>query len=150
MRYIEKLSEEVGTALRQGHKQGKSHQFRNRCQAILLSEQGYAVGQLSEMFQVSKLSIYKWFNRFEASGIAGLKNQAGRGRKPLLRIENAIHRQVVAGHIEQEPQRLKVAKAQIEDQLGHPLSESTLKRFLKNLVTAGNGSESGLNPYKTL
>jgi transposase len=102
------------------------------------------------MFQVSKLSIYKWFDRFEAAGVAGLKNQPGRGRKPLLQIENNIHRQVVADHIKKEPQRLKVAKAQIEKVLGQPLSESTLKRFLKSVATAGNDSESGLNRSKTL
>ncbi len=107
------------------------------------------------MFQVSKLSIYKWFNRFEAGGVAALQNQSGRGRKPLLRIENQVHRQLVKEHIDrvhggQDPQRLKVAKAHIEEQLGESLSESTLTRFLKSLATAGNGSESGLNPYKTL
>jgi len=100
MRYIENLNEETRSALHQGHKHGKGHQFRNRCQAILLSEQGYTVAQLAAMFQVSNLSIYKWFNRFEASGVAGLKNQSGRGRRPLLRIENQIHRQVVADYIE--------------------------------------------------
>lgn len=149
MRYIENLSEEERTALCEGHKHSERHQFRNRCQAILLSEQGYSVTQLSAIFQVSKLSIYKWFDRFELAGVAGLENQPGRGRKPVLRIENEIHRQMVAKHIEQDPQRLKVAKAQIEEALDQCLSESTLKRFLKNLVTDGNGSESGLSPYKT-
>lgn len=89
------------------------------------------------------------FNRFEAGGVEALRNQSGRGRKPLLFIENQLHRQVVSEQIEQDAQRLKVAKAHIEEQLGATLSESTLKRFLKSLATAGNGLENGSSPCKT-
>lgn len=149
MRYIREISKAECEALRAGYKKGKSHQFRTRCQAILLSAQGYRVQELSSLLGVSDLSIYKWMNRFEAGGVAALHNQPGRGRKPLLRIENQLHRQVVSEQIERDAQRLKVAKAHIEEQLGTPLSESTLKRFLKSLATAGNGTESGLNRYKT-
>ncbi|MEM9675814.1 MAG: hypothetical protein ACFB15_14710 [Cyclobacteriaceae bacterium] len=72
------------------------------------------------------------FNRFEAGGVVALQNQPGRGRKPLLCAENQLYRQVISEQIEQDPQRLKVAKAHIEKQLGATLSESTLKRFLKS------------------
>ena len=149
MRYIKDLTQAEREALQTGHKQGKSHQFRTRCQAILLSAQGYKVQELSSLLGVSDLSIYKWFNRFEKDGIAALLNQPGRGRKPLLRLENQAHRQLVSKQIEEDPQRLKVAKAHIEEQLGAPLSESTLKRFLKSLATAGNAVESGLSLCKT-
>ena len=89
------------------------------------------------------------FDRFEAGGVAALLNQPGRGRKPLLRLDNQAHRQLVSEQIELDPQRLKVAKAHIEEQLGAPLSQSTLKRFLKSLVIAGNGLENGSNLCKT-
>jgi transposase len=143
MRYVKELTEEQKQELEEGHKKGKSHLFRNRCQAILLSYQGYSVQQLSDVFQVSDLSIYKWMNRFEAAGVAGLKNQPGKGRKPLLKLENQVHLQVVAEQIEKENQRVKLAKDQIEKQLGYSLSESTLKRFLKKVVTSGNDSVGG-------
>ena len=149
MRYIKKLSETDREFLQTGHRQGKSHQFRTRCQAILLSAQGCKVQELSCLLGVSELSIYKWFNRFEAGGVAALLNQPGRGRKPLLRLDNQAHRQLVSEQIKQDPQRLKVAKAHIEEQLGAPLSQSTLKRFLKSLVTVGSASESGSSLYKT-
>ena len=143
MRYIKELSEKQKQDLEEGHKKGKSHPFRNRCQAILLSHQGYSVQALAHLFQVSDLSIYKWMNRFEATGVEGLKTQSGKGRKPLLKLENQHHLQVVAEQIEKENQRLKLAKDQIEKQLGYTLSESTLKRFLKKVVSAGNASANG-------
>ncbi|RDC62890.1 helix-turn-helix domain-containing protein [Adhaeribacter pallidiroseus] len=143
MRYIKGLTPEQKQALEQGHKMGKSYRFRNRCQAILLSAAGYSVQELAAMFQVADLSIYQWFNRFEARGVTGLQNQSGQGRKPLLKLQNQAHVQVVEEQLEKENKRLKLAKAQIEQQLGQSLSESTLKRFLKKLVTAGNASASG-------
>ena len=73
------------------------------------------------MLGVSDLSIYKWYDRFEAGGVAALQNRPGRGRKPLLRIENQAHRQMVSEQIERDAQRLKVAKVHIEEQLGAPV-----------------------------
>lgn len=143
MRYIKELTEEQKQALEEGHKKGKSHSFRNRCQAILLSYQGYSVQQLADLFQVSDLSIYKWMNRFEADGVAGLQNQPGKGRKPLLKLENQAHVQLVEEQIEKQNQRVKLAKDQVQAHLGQALSESTLKRFLKKLVTAGSDAASG-------
>lgn len=72
-----------------------------------------------------------------------MQNQSGQGRKPLLKLANQAHVQVVEEQIEKQNQRLQLAKAQIEQQLGQSLSESTLKRFLKKLVTAGNASANG-------
>jgi transposase len=143
MRYIQAISEPQRQELERVHKAGKSHQERNRCQCILLSSQGYEVQALAAVFGVSALSIYKWFNRFEKHGVAGLKNQAGKGRKPILSTSNATHVEVVESIIEKEKQRLKLAKAEIEAKLATAMSEMTLKRFLKKLVTDSNASVSG-------
>jgi len=143
MRYIKTVTDNQRLELEQAHKQSKSHQLRNRCQCILLSNQGYTVGTLAKLFKVSKLSIYKWFSRFEKAGVEGLKNQKGRGRKAILQISNAHHVQVVENSIDKDKQGLKIAKVEIEAKLGSSMSEMTLKRFLKKLTTDGNVSVSG-------
>lgn len=143
MRYIKELSEEQKQALEEGHKKGKSHRFRTRCQAILLSHQGYSVQALARLFKVSDLSIYTWMNRFEDGGVKALQTQPGKGRKPLLKLENQAHVELVEGQLEKQNQRVKLAKHHLEKQLGYSLSESTLKRFLKKLVTSGNDSANG-------
>ena len=143
MRYVKELSEEQKQALEEGHKTGKSHRFRTRCQAILLSHQGYSVQELARLFKVSDLSIYKWMDRFKDGGVKALQTHPGKGRKPLLKLENQAHVELVETQIEQHNQRVKLAKEQIEKQLGYSLSESTLKRFLKKMVTAGSDSASG-------
>lgn len=143
MRYIQAITDQQKADLIQVHKFSKSYQERNRCQCIILSSQGYQVQALAALFGVSDLSIYKWFNRFEKHGVAGLKNQEGKGRKPILRTSNATHVEVVENSIAKEKQRLKLAKAEIEVKLGTAMSEMTLKRFLKKLVTGGSASASG-------
>lgn len=143
MRYVKELSEEQKQALEEGHKMGKSHRFRTRCQAILLSHQGYSVQELARLFKVSDLSIYNWMDRFKDGGVQALLTQPGKGRKALLKLENQRHVELVESAIDKQNQRVKLAKEQVEKQLGYSLSESTLKRFLKKVATAGNDSASG-------
>ena len=148
MRYIKTITDKQRQALEKLHKESKSYQERNRCQSILLSEQGYQVGALASIFKVSHLSIYKWLDRFEKKGVEGLKNQKGRGRKPILTTSNATHMAVIENSIDKEKQRLKLAKKEIETKLGTTMSEMTLKRFLKKsaadaVVSDGNASVSG-------
>ena len=143
MRYIKTITDKQREALEKIHKESKSYQERNRCQCILLSKQGYPVGALASIFQVSELSIYKWFNRFEKSGVEGLKNQKGKGRKAILTTNNATHVEVVENSIDKEKQQLKLAKKEIETKLGTTMSEMTLKRFLKKLTTDGRDFVSG-------
>ncbi|QHT67315.1 helix-turn-helix domain-containing protein [Rhodocytophaga rosea] len=143
MRYIKEITDKQKQDLEKIHKDSKSYQERNRCQCILLSNQGYQVQKLASIFQVSQLSIYKWFDRFEKTGVVGLKNQKGKGRKPILTTSNATHVEVVENSIEKEKQQLKLAKREIEAKLGTAMSEMTLKRFLKKLTTDGNVSVNG-------
>jgi transposase len=137
MRYIKDITDKQRQELEKLHKESRRYQERNRCQCILLSHQGYQVQALASIFKVSDLSIYKWFDRFEESGVEGLKNQKGKGRKPILTTSNTIHVEVVENSIDKEKQRLKVAKREIEAKLGTSMSEMTLKRFLKKLVSDG-------------
>lgn len=143
MRYIKDLTDKQRQDLEKVHKKSKSYQERNRCQGILLSNQGYQVGALANIFQVSHLSIYKWFDRFEKGGVEGLKNRQGKGRKPILTTSNATHVKVVENSIDKEKQQLKVAKKEIEAKLGTAMSEITLKRFLKKMTFDGSDSVNG-------
>lgn len=65
----------------------------------------------------------------------GLFNQKGVGRKAILTLaESALIKQKVqANH-----QKLSLAREELKAELHKEFSEKTLKRFLKNLVSAGN------------
>lgn len=125
------LDEAEKTTLQEGHKNGETKAFRMRCHCLVLSSEGYQVKELAEIFRVSEISIYTWFKRWEKGGIVALKDKSGRGRKPILQAEDLgqIKRQV-----QENAQRLKIAREKLKEQLGREFSTKTLKRFLKSLI----------------
>jgi transposase len=139
MRFI-KLTEAELETLREGHKQGSQFQFRNRCQCLVLSNQGTSVAQLAQLFRVSKITVYQWFDRWETIGICGLMNKPGRGRKPILSLQNSAHVKSVKTAVGKNPQSVKAVVAELESALEEKMSTDTVKRFLKNLVSVSAAS----------
>lgn len=139
MRFI-KLSEPEIKTLQEGHKNGSQFQFRQRCFCLVLSNQGKSVSQLSQLFEVSRITVYAWLNAWDKSGITGLMNRPGQGRKPILSLQNPEHIKQVKNAIAKNPQSVKSVVAELEPQLNVKMHPETLKRFLKNLVSASAAS----------
>lgn len=150
MRYITGLTEKDKQQLSEGFRNGTSHKFRVRCQSILLSAEGYQVNQLASIFQVDRDTVSRWFDKWEAEGIAGLQDRLRSGRPAKLRIENTQHVKEVKKQVGKEPQNLDKIRAELADSLQVEVSRKTLKRFLKSLVIDGNVSDYHLSQDKTL
>jgi transposase len=135
MRFV-KLTEAELKTLQEGHKHGSQFQFRNRCQCLILSHQGKSVPELTQFFEVSRITIYSWLDAWDKYGITGLMNKPGRGRKPILSVQNSTHVKSVKAAIKKNPQSVKAVVAELESKLGAEMHPETLKRFLKNLVSA--------------
>ena len=131
-RFIENLSESEIQALKEGYKSGRSHTYRCRCKAILLSHEKWSCSQLADFFDVSYVSIISWLNRWEAGGMATLADKAGRGRKSILKAWKQDHVKEVNKIVDESPSNLNKALSEIEKQLGVKMSKKTLQRFLKN------------------
>ncbi len=110
---------------------GKAKAFRERCHCLSLSFEGYQVKELARIFRVSEISVYGWFKRWETSGIVGLRDKPGRGRKSILKAEDLAQ---VKTCVQENAQRLKVARSILKEELGREFSAKTLKRFLKSLT----------------
>jgi len=139
MRFVKLTEPEIET-LQQGHKNGSQFQFRNRCFCLILSHQGKTVPELAQFFEVSRVTVYSWFDAWERRGITGLTNQKGQGRKPILSLQNPEQVQKVKAAIAKNPQSVKSAVAELEPQLQVQIHPETLKRFLKNLVSVSAAS----------
>ena len=139
MRFI-KLTEPEITTLQEGHKNGSQFQFRQRCFCLILSNQGKTVSQLSQLFEVSRITVYAWFDAWGKSGITGLMNRRGQGRKPILSLQNPEHIKQVKNALAKNPQSVKSVVAELEPKLQVKMHPETLKRFLKNLVSASAAS----------
>ena len=87
-RYI-KLSPSDKLLLSSIYKTHSKHHFREKCDAILLSDAGYKVPQLAIMFNKHCDTIRDWFNLWESEGISGFEIQSGRGVKAKLDKDNA-------------------------------------------------------------
>jgi len=139
MRFI-KLSEPEIITLQEGHKNGSQFQFRNRCFCLILSAQGKTVRELAQLFEVSGITVYAWFDAWETSGITGLINRKGQGRKPILSLQNKEQVAKVKAAAARNPQSVKSAVAELEPKLQVRMHPETLKRFLKNLVSVSAAS----------
>ena len=139
MRFV-KLTEAELVTLQEGHKRGSQFQFRNRCLCLILSSQGKSVPELTQFFEVSRITIYSWLDAWETNGIVALMNKPGRGRKPILSTQNSTHVKSVKAAIRKNPQSVKAVVAELESKIGTEMHPETLKRFLKNLVSASDVS----------
>lgn len=79
------------------------------------------------------MSVNDWMVRFTEQGVEGLKVAKGRGRKPILRQEGDLP--VVKKAVQNNCQRLRLAKEELEGELNKKFSLPTLKRFLKKTVS---------------
>lgn len=147
-RYI-KLTSEQKAALEYGYKTGHSHDYRSRCHCILLSAEGWTVDQLMDFFKVARLTVYTWFNRYESEGIDGLKIRPGRGRKRKLDVDNEDHVATVKAGLQKENRSLRQLRQELEAKYGITIGDTTLRDFLKVLVSDTDASGSASNPSRT-
>ena len=80
------------------------------------------------------------FEDWETGGITALMNRKGQGRKPILSLQNKEQVAQVKALIAKNPQSVKSVVAALEPQLRVKMHVETLKRFLKNLVSASAAS----------
>lgn len=135
-RFITLTADERST-LSAGRQYHGQYQFRDRCHGLLLSADGQDVATIMAVLHVSRPTVYTWFNRWEAGGLAGLANAAGQGRRPILA---AADEAPIAAAVRANRQQLKEVTATLRQELAKDFSARTLRRFLKSVVGRGDGS----------
>ena len=130
MRYLKGLSQETLSVLERIYKQSKYYQVRQRAHCLRLSYQGYQISELMKIFQVSRNTIYNWFENGEKSSLVGLYNHPGRGRRKIFNElqENQIKEWVLA-----TPKNLSQVQEKIGREWGIETSKDTIKRVIKSL-----------------
>jgi transposase len=134
------LSDEQRQEIEDGYRSGASHAFRERCQMILLKSENRTSSEIAGFLGCHKITVHEWVKRFEAEGIKGLQTRPGRGRRAILQASTDLSK--VRAAVQGARQRISLAKAELEAELGKPFSVTTLKRFLKKTIAASNELES--------
>lgn len=134
------LTAEQRTELETAYGSGDSCAFRMRCQIIMLKSQNRTSQEVAGIVGCCEMVVNNWMARYEQEGITGLQTRPGRGRKAILDADTDLEavREAVRGN----RQRLRVAKADLEEVLGKSFSDKTLRRFLKDTLHAINAFES--------
>jgi transposase len=128
------------TALEKGYRTGSSHAFRLRCQMILLKSERRTAAEIAALLGCCEVVVNNWLKRYESEGIDGLRTRPGRGRKPVLDADEDLPR--VKAAVAANRQRISLARAELEAELGKTFSTKTLARYIKKMVAAINASES--------
>ena len=135
MRFIHDLSPETQHFLRRCYKESQHHRVRQRAHCILLSFSGRTTTDLMRIFAVDRLTIYHWFDAWDAHRFAGLYDHKGRGRHPKLTSEE---QEKAHQYIEQYPQNMKKVAYLIEQETSKRVSTKTIKHLLKKTIISGN------------
>ena len=134
------LTPEQRTELEAAYRSGDSAAFRRRCQIILLKSQSRSSLDVAGIVGCCEMSINNWMARYQEQGLSGLRTKPGRGRKAILDAETDLER--VKDAVRGNRQRVRLAKAELEEALGKSFCDKTLVRFLKNTLLAINASEN--------
>jgi transposase len=108
----------------------KSH-TRQRAHCLLLSNRGFNVPKLAEIFLTRTHTVRDWFSRWEKEGIKGLEIRPGRGLKPSINIENTAFVASIKEEVGFDPHKLSRVVEKLNAKWGTELTVKQLKSFLK-------------------
>ena len=128
MRLTREVFPETQKLLQRLYRQSRHHQVRQRAHCILLSSLDYGIAQLMEIFNVSRKTLYNWFNNWETQGVVGLYNRPGRGRKSTFSSEQV---EQIRAWVQQQPRQLKQVVQKVQEEWAISISTKTIKRVLK-------------------
>ena len=132
MRYIELTATETAQ-LEKVHLTSPNAVARRRSQCLLLSAKKHSINQLMAVFSVCRITVYNWFDRWQAEGLASLQHRPGKGRKRLLA---PIEQPVLEELVRDTPQNLKAVLHELATQHAVECSKDTLRRQLKKVAVA--------------
>lgn len=127
-KFIINLSEEEKRKLTEIMKTGEKYRERMRAHSILLSNQGYNIDAIAEIYQVHRNSVSELITEWEENGYESLYDKAKSGRPPIL---NEAERELAKRIVEENPRSTKKAIVEIKKQTGKEVSHDTLKRIIK-------------------
>lgn len=92
MKFVASLTDTQKAALGKLHHQGQTHRQRQRAHAVLLSDKGYTIEQLADIFGADRDTVSGWLHRWHQQGLDALSDapKAGRRRKIDAALEQHL------------------------------------------------------------
>jgi putative transposase len=97
----------------------------------LVEHSDLSVKRTLEELHVPRSSFYRWYQQFEADGLAGLQAKPSQAKRFWNRIPDRVREQVVELALEYPDQSARQLAWQFTDENGYFISESSVYRILK-------------------
>lgn len=139
MKFVTKLNSIELLTLEEAYKNHPTFRCRQRAHAILLSNQGYTLTQLIEVFHVRRKTVSSWLNGWGNNGITGLKDAFRSGRPAHFTKEEQA---LFLCYLDENPHQIKVAINRIQEETGKNVAIDTYKRILKKATLSGSAVDT--------
>jgi len=127
-RFVKELTDEESDVLRYLQAYGETPRIRQRAHAVLLSANGNSIESIARVFDVDRLTVTRWLNRWENDGLGGLADASRSGAPPKLN-ESEVQKAIdLATEHPHSPRQVREALAEVT---GKKISESILRRILR-------------------
>lgn len=133
MKFVSPLSDTDRQILNDAQMQSHKPALRRRAHAILLSDKGYAIKQITTIVAASRGTVSIWLNNWKAEGLSGLSDKPHTGRPAIYDKQNLALLKTLAA---ETPLQIRVIHARLQQQTGKTSSTKTIKRALKLLNIA--------------
>jgi transposase len=121
---------------------------RDRAHMLLLSHRGWRVPQIAEVFDCHDSTVRSTLQRWQVSGLCGLRDAPGRGVKPKCQEADWQYLEALL-----EKGERTYTSGQLAEQLKQArqvtLSQDRLRRVLKKRGSVGSGLDSRIAANKT-
>ena len=103
-----------------------------RIQLIQDYREGHSISALAEMYEVARKTVYKWLERHDAAGVAGLADRSRTPHASPRQVSNEVIEHIVAARQRWNwgPRKLRVKLVQAHPDILWPV-ESTIGEVLK-------------------
>jgi len=128
MKSVIPLSPTEITTLQQMRDNHPIRRARIRAQALLLSDKGFQMSEIADIYSTDSRTVSEWISRWEQQGVVGLYDKFREGRPSIL---THCQQQQVIEWIEQSPKELNKVRATIQQQIKKQVSRKTIKRIAK-------------------
>lgn len=128
VKFVSELDEEQEEELNKIIKESEKPRIRQRAQAILRSAKKYHIDKIAEICDVHRNTVSSWIDQWENIGFNGLQDSPRSGRPSTL---TESEKQLVIELALVNPRSVLKIRANLIEQTGKRVSDTTIKRILK-------------------
>jgi transposase len=130
MRFV-RLTEEERSQLEYLYKTNANHVVRERCQCLLLSDQGHKMTAISCILNINWLKIVRFFNAWESAEDKYMTLSIASGRGAKVKLESV--KDLLPDLVQEHSRNLNPILVELKTKHNIRVCKLTLQNFLKDL-----------------